>query len=75
MKMASTGPKRNEITVTPPRKSSAGSVAIDDDDDDNYMPAVFSWLSVEVPVFLFAFREVSRPEIEDHFQLPTSQDS
>ena len=56
LKMASTGPKRNEITVTPPRKSSAGSVAIDDD-DDNYMPAVFSWLSVEVPVFLFAFRE------------------
>ena len=68
-------PKRNDIPVleTPPppptetkrsTKSNAGSADIDDNDDD-YMPAVFSWLSVEVPVFLFAFREDSRSEIEN----------
>ena len=54
-------PKRNEITVLetpPPGKSGA-----DDIDEDGYMPAVFSWLSVEVPVFLFAFREDFGPEI------------
>ena len=59
--------KRNEITVleTPPpplergrsKKSSAAASVDIDDDDEEYMPAVFRWLSVEVPVFFFALRD------------------
>ena len=58
--------KRNEITVleTPPpplergrSKKSSAATSVDIDDDEEYMPAVFRWLSVEVPVFFFALRE------------------
>ena len=58
--------KQNEITVleTPPpplekgrSKKSSAAASVDIDDDEEYMPAVFRWLSVEVPVFFFALRE------------------